>query len=470
MQGWVDAIPYIKTRYAYLVHNDGYALDAFFACELLRGLQAHNAATPGASYVVAAPMLYESKADGSLAAHATQTNLRLVRDGSVLGATVRHDHSLRRALNRGSDLSEGPQTDFVEDHGFLIETDKIGTVIDPRASFTLEYVDMILTIRAKGWMVLFVPTARLEFRITEFSWRDIPYFAYKRSESTAHGTRDYLRAKWQANFPNTGFCTYIKYTIIEPHVYREEELSALKWSDQAALTFGFFQLAGFNRYTLPCRWGVCAQSGADFLDVYTKLEGGWAPTGATAARRTLERPAVTTTNPSYVSGLADILPYGSASAIEADFPDEYLPFAIARISFPTCAGVPPRTHAVCGLLLEAANGSCACWMNMPTFKSNGVLIRTLSALAAAIKIPSRVTTFVEMALLSGRAASAHVAPLRKAEAASGGAFELFVCDAGQPDCTASFFFPRGSRLKLFRGAPAAVHEVRTALAAAGLLP
>lgn len=30
--------------------------------------------------------------------------------------------------------------------------------------------------------VLFVPTARLEFRITEFSWRDIPYFMYKRSE------------------------------------------------------------------------------------------------------------------------------------------------------------------------------------------------------------------------------------------------------------------------------------------------
>ena len=40
---------------------------------------------------------------------------------------------------------------FVEDHGFLIQTDKIGTVIDPSASFTLEYLDMIMTIRAKGW-------------------------------------------------------------------------------------------------------------------------------------------------------------------------------------------------------------------------------------------------------------------------------------------------------------------------------
>ena len=35
---------------------------------------------------------------------------------------------------------------------------------------------------------------------------------YKRSEATAHGTRDYLMAKWQANFPNTGFWTYAGYT------------------------------------------------------------------------------------------------------------------------------------------------------------------------------------------------------------------------------------------------------------------
>ena len=56
----------------------------------------------------------------------------------------------------------------------LIETDKIATVIDPKASFTLEYLDMIMTIRANAWKALFVPTARLEFRITEFSTRDIP--------------------------------------------------------------------------------------------------------------------------------------------------------------------------------------------------------------------------------------------------------------------------------------------------------
>ena len=164
MQGWLDAVPHIKTKYSMLLHNDGYALDSFFGCELLQALKARQQSEPNAGYALAAPMLYESKADGSLAAHATQTNLRLVKDDSPQGMTVRHDHSLRRALNRGQDYQEGPQTDFVEDHGFLIETDKIATVIDPKASFTLEYIDMIMTIRANNWNVLFVPTARRRVR------------------------------------------------------------------------------------------------------------------------------------------------------------------------------------------------------------------------------------------------------------------------------------------------------------------
>ena len=119
MSGWVEAVPYIDTKYSLLLHNDGYALDPFFACELVEALKArHNgnmtldtdepgvAAAAGGDYVVAAPMLYESKADKSLAAHATQSNLRLVRDGPNGSVTVRHDHSVRRALNRGDDFGE----------------------------------------------------------------------------------------------------------------------------------------------------------------------------------------------------------------------------------------------------------------------------------------------------------------------------------------------------------------------------
>lgn len=39
--------------------------------------------------------------------------------------TVRHDHSFRMALRRqGVDLAESEQEEFLEDHGFLIDTDK----------------------------------------------------------------------------------------------------------------------------------------------------------------------------------------------------------------------------------------------------------------------------------------------------------------------------------------------------------
>ena len=64
--------------------NASYALDNFYLCELVQGLKDKQAIDP--RYVVSAPMLYESKdRDGvvSLAAHATQTNLRLVRSDPV---------------------------------------------------------------------------------------------------------------------------------------------------------------------------------------------------------------------------------------------------------------------------------------------------------------------------------------------------------------------------------------------------
>ena len=301
MQGWLDAVPHIETEYALLLHNDGYALDEFFGCELLQALKARQPGQPlapnttdGARYVAAAPMLFESKHDGSLAAHATQENLRLVRarDGVE---TVRHDHSIARALNRGDDIAEGEQTSFIEDHGFMLRTEVISTVIDPKASFTLEYIDMIMTLYARAWKVLFVPTARLEFRITEFSWRDIPYFMYKRSEATCHGTRDYLAAKWRAHFPNTGFWTYIKYTIVEQHVYRPAELARLAWKDTAALAFGFMQMAGYNRYVVHD--GAAGEPGGervDFVTVLERLDAGWTPPGkgAITAERKLARPEV----------------------------------------------------------------------------------------------------------------------------------------------------------------------------------
>ena len=47
MRGWVDAVPHITTPYSLLLHNDGYALDPFFACELVEALKARKQVRSG---------------------------------------------------------------------------------------------------------------------------------------------------------------------------------------------------------------------------------------------------------------------------------------------------------------------------------------------------------------------------------------------------------------------------------------
>ena len=291
---------------------------------------------------------------------------------------------------------------------------------------------------------------------------------YKRSEATAHGTRDYLKAKWRANFPNTGFWTYIKYTIVEQHVYGgkyvtgststdREVLETMAWKDQAALVFGFFQMAGYNRYDISRRSSSSPQI-VDFLDVLQRLDKGWSPPKGrpTRAVRKLDRPVIKQTRPAYVTHLDMVLPYGRDSRVEAEIEHEYLPFSLAKLTLESCDMVTVEIEGVCGLVISEADGRCVCWVNMPTFKSNSYLIRMLGKLAALIKIPSRVTTFVEMALSGSRNGTQHVLPLRHLEGAS---FELATCDIGELACNTSFAFTEGSKLTLFRGAPATVNDV-----------
>jgi len=317
-----------------------------------------------------------------------------------------------------------------------------------------------MSIRANNWKVLFVPSARLEFRITEFSWRDIPYFMYKRSEATAHGTRDYLIKKWGANFPNTGFWTYIKYTIVEQHVYRSDGVEAVggerclmpkRWKDQAALVFGFFQMGGYNRYIVGgAEW--------DFLKVLSKLDAGWSPSSAVKGRRKLQRPVVTKTRPRFVKHLEELLPYGKAKRVEVGIDYEYLPFSMAKLTTSTCE--PLMEQPTCGLVIQERD-SCTCWINMPTFKSNSMMVRVLARVAALIKIPSRVTTFIEMTLSSGRNGTEHVQPLRHLES---DAFSLATCDAHEEDCSTFISFPKHAELKIFRGAPATIEATAALIA------
>jgi hypothetical protein len=472
MQGWKDAAALVTTPYSLLLHNDGYALNKFFACEIVSALEARSKIDP--SYVIAAPFLMESKADKSLASHATQSNLRLVMDDEMdQVGTIRHDHSISKALNRGEDFEEGEQMDFLEDHGFLMESDKIAALVDPYASYTLEYIDMIMTIKANHWKVLFVPTARLEFRITEFSWRDIPYFMYKRSEVACHQTRDYIAKKWGANVPNTGFWTYIKYTIVEQFLYDRAELSQLKWSSQASVVFGFYQMAGYNRYILGGSYG---SEPVDYVTVLEALDSGYSPAEGHSVtvsrnlnRRAWSRADLKETNITHLSDILNVetRKRGVLPRLEADMRLEYLPFAIAHATMSGSCDkmVASALQPHCGIIVQH-EASCVCAINLPTFKMNGPLMSVLQKVASLLKVPSRVTTYLELFLGSETPAAAHVSVLQPFTKVDGELrFELMTCEHNETACAASFMFPASSTLVQFAGRPPSSAEVAEALAA-----
>jgi len=117
----------------------------------------------------------------------------------------------------------------------------------------------------------------------------------------------------------------------------------------------------------------------------------------------------------------------------------------------------------------------SCWVNLPTFKSNGLLIRFLDKFAALIKLPSRVTTYIEMAMGSTNSAKAHVKMLN-ARLLSGKALEgaptakLITCEHDEESsggagggCTAEFHLGPTDQVLQFMGRPPSAWELLAAL-------
>ena len=60
--------------------------------------------------------------------------------------------------------------------------------LDKDASFTLEYIDIVLAMRLNNTYPWYVPTSRFIFDVdvNKIGWCDIPYFVNKRSEENSH--------------------------------------------------------------------------------------------------------------------------------------------------------------------------------------------------------------------------------------------------------------------------------------------
>lgn len=65
-----------------------------------------------------------------------QQHLRRRPNGALF---LSHEVDLNRGTSREpQDFKEGPQDDFLEDHMFMMRTEHLPTIVDPKAAYTLE--------------------------------------------------------------------------------------------------------------------------------------------------------------------------------------------------------------------------------------------------------------------------------------------------------------------------------------------
>jgi hypothetical protein len=319
---------------------------------------------------------------GILVPHGHHDNFH-VRTKPSGGYKVDYDLSFDLLTQRvPEDFVEGPQIHYLEDHGFMARSDAYAELLDEGGSFTMEYMDMTLNMRARNTSAWYVPTARCYFavHISRITWEDLPYFNYKRSEQIGHQVRTYLTNKWGAAFPNTGIWNYVRYVYLG----REESVlprSALpdEWEDQAALFYTWFESVGFNRYN--------GQYLPNFIEKPSPF--------MVNVSRTMKHELPTTVHRHRVppKKAFEILPtqhqksFGKPSIA---FDDPHIPIALRKR---TCTLADPSSYATCGLAF-ADGAACNCFNYVPLFNTKTTL--HVDTLMDWLKLPSRAFMFAQM--------------------------------------------------------------------------
>jgi len=393
-----------------LMHNDAYPMERDFACEMYRALEAHP------RYPIAAPQIYEAAADKIIVPHGHHQNLHVRPSKSGQGFRIDYDLSLNLLTQRkAEDFKEGPQVDFLEDHAFFARTDKYHELLDPAGSFTLEYMDMILNMRARNTSAWYVPTARCIFDVDtkKITWEDLPYLVYKRSEQIGHQVRTYLTKKWGVEFVNTGIWNYVRYVMLAEVVLEQGSLPT-EWKDQAAVFYSWFESVGFNRYngqTLP-----------EFIEDPIG--------GAVNVSRTMEQTLPTDVPADRVppKSAMDILPKQGrkkTGAIDISFTEPHLPIGV-RIGI--CDVSEPKSYSLCGLAVQDGD-ECKCYNYEVPFNLRTTLY--LDKLMALMKLPARAFMYGQMKYWS--------VPIDRSNV------DIF-CEPSQTECTYAVHFSKDARV------------------------
>ena len=268
--------------------------------------------------------------------------------------------------------------DFMEDHAYMGRTETYHLYLDSAASFTMEYIDNILAMRANDSYPWYVPTARVIFDvdINKVGWRDIPYFVHKRSEEVGLTVRAYLTHKWRVEFPNTGIWNYVRYSFLSDAILDDNHLPQ-DWSNQAALYFSWFHSIGFNRY-----------NGHSLHDLLHDPREELSSSGEVVVSRALESPPTfeNVRRPPHDKTAKDILPFQKGSKL--------INITLVNESIPVTLSVSSDCRpAHCGLLVVDKH-ECACYTYISPFeikRDYGMV-----GLFDLLKLPSRALKFAQM--------------------------------------------------------------------------
>lgn len=387
--GWVVAASKIKTKYIFFMHNDVHILENQCLSELWSALE------ESLEYGVAAPHIYESDGEGRLVAHAISTNLHLRQKKDNGIHFLSHEvNPLTAVLRHPSDFKQQEQKDFLEDHGLMMRTHLAASIIDPNAAFTMEYMDMQLMLRYANTTVLYVPSARIEFRPwgQNVLWRDLLFFVYRRSERLARGTKQYLEAKWGVEFPNTGFCNFVKFSVLRHFMLRTDEGQIPKeWAPQAALVATWYEFVGFNQFQKATGEVV------DLPHIVNNTESVRTLQEAIVAQRVLVPSREIHPKDAQIklveAGLLPLLK--KAKNMETRAPFEMLSFGVVRKRFTTEEEME-RFLPYCGLVVKHADGAHSCHMYLSPFNYDNLVSDFLEWLHWRVRIAPRVAVYYAM--------------------------------------------------------------------------
>merc|ERR550534_3620343 len=408
--GFLKVLPLLQTKYAVLMHNDACPMEREFACEMFRALEANP------HYPIAAPQIYEAASDKIIVPHGHHQNLHVRPSSSGKGLRIDYDLSLHLLTQRTpDDFKEGPQVDFLEDHAFFARADRYHELLDPSGSFTLEYMDMILNMRARNTSAWYVPTARCIFNVDtkKITWEDLPYLVYKRSEQIGHQVRTYLTKKWGVEFVNTGIWNYVRYVMLADVVLELADLPT-EWKDQAAVFYSWFESVGFNRYN--------GQYFPDFIEEPIS--------DVVNVSRSMEQTLPTDVPPHRVPprSATEILPRQQrkkAGAIDISFKEPHLPIGVRKS---VCDASQPASYAQCGLAVQDGD-TCTCWSYVVPFNLKTTLY--LDKLMAWMKLPARAFMYGQMKYWS--------VPIDQSSV------DMF-CDRSQVQCEYQVQFSKNARI------------------------